>query len=73
MGGTFGKSDNVPQPDFDIVGKGSSYEVRAYNPYVVAEVVVLNKQGGGTGDDDGSQDDDRFKTLAKVKQEKTRD
>lgn len=60
MGGTFGKSaGNVPLPDFDLVGKGTNYEIRAYSPYVVAEV-ALDESG-----DDGQ--DDRFKTLAKVR------
>lgn len=42
-------------PDYDVLGSGTSYELRAYAPYVVAEVASS----------EGSEDD-RFRTLAKV-------
>eukprot|EP00903_Cladosiphon_okamuranus_P012084 g11343.t2 len=55
MGGTFGKG-STPVPVHDVLGKlGTGLEIRAYSPYVVAEV-----QDAG----DGSEDD-RFRTLAK--------
>ncbi|CAM9869680.1 unnamed protein product [Pylaiella littoralis] len=56
MGGTFGKSESVPAPDFDLLGKGTNYEIRAYSPYVVAEVA---EESGDSGQDE------RFRTLAK--------
>ncbi|CAM9854687.1 unnamed protein product [Ascophyllum nodosum] len=55
MGSVFGK-DVSPElsPEYDVVGEGSNYEIRAYKPYLVAEVEA------GT---DASTEDDRFRTL----------
>ncbi|CAM9848869.1 unnamed protein product, partial [Hapterophycus canaliculatus] len=53
MGSAIGKT-SAPVPDYDILGTGTNYELRAYAPYVVAEV----------GSSEGSEDD-RFRTLAK--------
>lgn len=66
MGGTFGKGGSgVPVPDFDLLGKGTNYEIRAYSPCVVAEVVLDESSSGGEEGDGGQ--DDRFRTLAKVR------
>ncbi|CAN0204103.1 unnamed protein product, partial [Scytosiphon promiscuus] len=53
MGSAIGKS-STPVPDYDVLGTGACYELRAYAPYVVAEVAAS----------EGSEDD-RFRTLAK--------
>ncbi|CAM9767623.1 unnamed protein product, partial [Ectocarpus fasciculatus] len=54
MGGVVGKG-NTPVPEYDVLGHGASYELRAYEGYVVAEV-----ENAGEG-----SEDDRFRTLAK--------
>lgn len=57
MGGVVGKG-STPVPDYNVLGHGASYELRAYDGYVVAE--VENSREGS--------EDDRFRTLAKVRE-----
>ncbi|CAM9891085.1 unnamed protein product [Ectocarpus sp. 6 AP-2014] len=54
MGGVVGKG-STPVPEYNVLGHGASYELRAYDGYVVAEV-----ENSGEG-----SEDDRFRTLAK--------
>lgn len=58
MGSVLGK-DIAPDlaPEYDVLGEGSNYEIRAYKPYLVAEVEM------GTVP---NSEDDRFRTLARV-------
>lgn len=58
MGSILGR-DVAPDlaPEYDVLGEGSNYEIRAYKQYLVAEVEM------GTVP---NSEDDRFRTLARV-------
>lgn len=57
VSGKTASQDSGLTPKYSVLGAGTGYEVRAYEPYVVAEV-----QGGP----EAGPEDDRFRTLAKV-------
>lgn len=57
VSGKTASQDSGLTPKYSVLGAGTGYEVRAYEPYVVAEV-----QGGP----EAGAEDDRFRTLAKA-------
>lgn len=62
MGSVAGKTASQESgltPEFDVLAKSTGYEIRAYKPYVVAEVEAGAEPGK-------VNEDERFRTLAKV-------
>lgn len=60
MGSILGKTISVDSglsPAYEVLGKRVGYELRAYPPYVVAEVKTRAEAG---------TEDDSFRVLAKV-------
>lgn len=59
VSGKTASQDSGLTPKFTVLGGGTGYEIRSYDPYVVAEVQAGPEAGA---------EDDRFRTLAKARE-----